>query len=401
MLVGTCDDLSVHGRSGRFTTSPEACPRSWSRRSPRTPPHEIHRLLLEELALPPRPTVLLLEDMHWADEATLDVITLLVRRIASLPVLLLLTCRDGEAPPGHPVYTVLAATSAVLELQPLSAAAVASLSGEGADDVYATTGSNPFYVTELLASRSADELPRSITNAVRGRVLAALRRGAAARRARLGRAQSRHHVLRRGPAWPALAEEPERRALLAVDPRYVRFRHELARNAVRSSIPIAARRRLHAEILAALLSVDADPADIVHHAEAAGAENVVAEYALVAARRAAALDSNRGVLALSPRVRVRRAADRARACCRSRRARARGLCRLPARGCIQVDRTLDRRMDGAARRPRSVAVRRSCRGSTGTWPTATPRAKALEAIQILEPLGESSSSPAPIAASRS
>ena len=52
------------------------------------------------------------------------------------------------------------------------------------------------------------------------------------------------------PDWPPAAEEPERRALLEVHPRYVRFRHELARNAIRSSIPIAARRRLHAEILA-------------------------------------------------------------------------------------------------------------------------------------------------------
>ena len=95
------------------------------------------------------------------------------------------------------------------------------------------------------------------------------------------------------PDWAAAAEEPERRQLLEVDGTYVRFRHELARNAIRSSIPIVARRRLHGEILAALLAADADPADIVHHAEAAGAENVVADYAIIAARRASALDSNR------------------------------------------------------------------------------------------------------------
>ena len=95
------------------------------------------------------------------------------------------------------------------------------------------------------------------------------------------------------PDWPAAAEEPERRQLLEVDGAYVRFRHELARHAIRSSVPAAACRRLHAEILAALLDADADPADIVHHADAAGAEDVVADYALVAARRAAALESNR------------------------------------------------------------------------------------------------------------
>ena len=75
--------------------------------------------------------------------------------------------------------------------------------------------------------------------------------------------------------------------------RSVDSTNELARNAISSNVPIAARRRLHAEILEALLAAEADPADIVHHAEAAGAEDVVADYALVAARRAAALASNR------------------------------------------------------------------------------------------------------------
>src|SRR5262249_4502567 len=91
----------------------------------------------------------------------------------------------------------------------------------------------------------------------------------------------------------AAAEEPERRRLLEVDPKTVRFRHELARNAIHASIPAARRRGLHAEILTVLLETSADPAEIVHHAEAAGREDVVAEYALVAARRAAVLASNR------------------------------------------------------------------------------------------------------------
>ena len=95
------------------------------------------------------------------------------------------------------------------------------------------------------------------------------------------------------PDWPAAAEEPERRQLLELDGAHVRFRHELARHAIRSSVPAAACRRLHAEILEALLAAEADPADIVHHADAAGAEDVVADYALVAARRAVAFESNR------------------------------------------------------------------------------------------------------------
>src|SRR4029450_12299357 len=63
------------------------------------------------------------------------------------------------------------------------------------------------------------------------------------------------------PDWAAAAEEPERRQLVEVDAQHVRFRHELARNAIRSSIPIAARRRLHDQILKALLAERAEPAD--------------------------------------------------------------------------------------------------------------------------------------------
>jgi predicted ATPase len=93
--------------------------------------------------------------------------------------------------------------------------------------------------------------------------------------------------------WAAAAEEPERRRLLEVEAGYVRFRHELARHAIASSMTAAARRRVHAGILAALLEAGADPAEIVHHAEAAAEDDVVAEYATVAARRASALESHR------------------------------------------------------------------------------------------------------------
>ena len=394
VLVGACDDLSIprplgaiHDLAGNVSPALEEA------LAAQASPHEIHRLLLDELALPPRPTVLVLEDMHWADEATLDVITLLARRIGSLPVLLLLTCRDGEAPPGHPVHAVLTATSAVLELEPLSAGAVASLSGDGADDVYTATGGNPFYVTELLASRTADELPRSIANAVRGRL------------SRLSDDERRlvelvsvvpnrvatsvlDAVL---PDWPAAAEEPERRALLEVHPRYVQFRHELARNAIRSSVPIAARRRLHAEILAALLAADADPADIVHHAEAAGAESVVADYALVAARRAAALDSNRE--AYSHYRRASAFLDRLPA---HERAAALEELATAAYAVYRLDdafRAIERSIaEWTALRDAAAVGRCTQILSRFHWHAGdgdAARAKALEAIEILEPLGES------------
>src|SRR5262249_51799183 len=94
------------------------------------------------------------------------------------------------------------------------------------------------------------------------------------------------------PDWLAAAEEPERRQLLQLEPAHVRFRHELARHAIVSNLPVATARQFHTAVLGALLSLDADAADIVHHAEAAGAADVVATYAVVAARQAAALDAN-------------------------------------------------------------------------------------------------------------
>jgi DNA-binding CsgD family transcriptional regulator/tetratricopeptide (TPR) repeat protein len=190
---------------------------------------------------------------------------------------------------------VRAEDASFVELEPLSERAVGTLAGAGGGEVYAQSGGNPFYVTELLASPSDGVLPPSVATAVRGRMS---RLDDDARRL----IELVSVVPNRVPTsllddvrpdWLDAAEEPERRGLLEVDPRFVRFRHELARNAILSSVPVAARRRLHAAILGALLAADADPAEIVHHAEAAGDEDVVAEYALVSARRASALESNR------------------------------------------------------------------------------------------------------------
>jgi len=399
-LVGSCDDLliprpldPIHDLVGTLSSALEDALAAGAA------PYEVHRLLLDELALPPHPTLLVLEDIHWADEATLDVITLLARRISALPLLLVLTCRDGETRPGHPLHAAVAATlthgSVYLELAPLSAAAVASLAGDGAADLYAATGGNPFYVTELLASRTATaaELPASIANAVRARV------------ARLSVEERRlvelvsvvpNRVLTSvldavEPGWAARAEEPERRHLLEVHPRYVRFRHELARNAIRSSIPIAARRQLHARILAALLEAEADPAAIVHHAEAAGAEDVVADYALVAARLAAALDSNREAFS-----HYRRAVIFAARLSAPERATLYEELAASAYAVYRLDEALDaieraisewKAVGDDAAVGRCTQLVSRCHWHTGDGDAA--RATALEAIEILQPLGES------------
>jgi DNA-binding CsgD family transcriptional regulator/tetratricopeptide (TPR) repeat protein len=298
VLVGTCDDLAIPRPLGPIrdlmgSVSPEL-ERALVADAPT---HDVQGLLLAELDRPPRSTVLVVEDVHWADDATLDAITVLGRRIGSLPALLVLTFRAGEASPRlHAALGSIRPDETVaLELAPLSERAVASLAGEGADEVFAATGGNPFYVTEVLVSRPDGDLPPSVANAVVGR---ASRLDERSRRlvelvSVVPTRVSTALLDAVFPDWAVAAEEPERQQLLEVEPASVHFRHELARNAIRQSLPIAARRRLHAEILGALLAAGADPANIVHHAEAAGAEDVVAEHALVAARRAAALESNR------------------------------------------------------------------------------------------------------------
>ena len=297
-LLGTCDDLGVPRPLGPLQDLVgEVRPELRDALTGEAGPDAVPRLVLEELA--EGPTVLVLEDVHWADAATIDCVTVVGRRISQVPALLVLTFRDGEVPAGHPLRAAVGALRAEdvqwIELQPLSLSAVAVLSGdEAADAVLEATGGNAFYVTELAASEDRHAVPPSVAHAVLGR---------AAKLADDSREllELVSVVPNRAPAalldalrpgWVDVAEEPERRGLLEIDARAVRFRHELARHAVRDRLSAAARRKLHAEVLDHLLQTGADPADIVHHAEHAGEEEVVAASALDAARKARALGAN-------------------------------------------------------------------------------------------------------------
>ena len=121
-------------------------------------PRDIFSAVLEELGRRP-PVVVVLEDLHWADAATLDLVKFLGRRIRQVPALLVLTYRDDELGPRHPLRIALGdlATSGALRrvpLSPLSVAAVAALAvGETVDPaaLHRRTGGNPFFVTEVLA----------------------------------------------------------------------------------------------------------------------------------------------------------------------------------------------------------------------------------------------------------
>ena len=139
------------------------------------PVEDVFTALLEELAAEP-PTVLVIEDLHWADDATLDVLAYAARRVESAGALLVLTFRGDEVEPRHPLQRLLGVLASCpvhrLELTALSREAVRRLSaGTGADAeaVHRITRGNPFFVTEALAS-PRDAVPASVMEAVLARV---------------------------------------------------------------------------------------------------------------------------------------------------------------------------------------------------------------------------------------
>ncbi|HEU5363158.1 MAG TPA: AAA family ATPase [Gaiellaceae bacterium] len=397
VLVGTCDDLSIARPLGPFSDLVGSVPAALEQAIlGGAAPQELHPLLHAELDSRSRPTVLVLEDVHWADGATLDAITFLARRIGPLRALLVLTLRPGETPLEHPLHAALgdipAANAVFVELAPLSPRAVADLAGRDADDVFAVTRGNPFFVTELLAC-AEDDVPRSVAHSVLGR---ASRLDPEARRlvelvAVVPRRVATSLLDRAFPEWSSAAVEPERRQLLEVRPRWVSFRHELARKAVLERVPAATRRRLHADILRALLAVNGDPAEIVHHAEAAGAGDAVAAHALVAARRAAALHSTREAYA-----HFRRAADFL-----DRHPRPEQAAILEELGDAAFFAGRIAEAVAATQRARAIWVELGHGRSVGRcnrllsrmhWfagDGAVARAEAAEATRLLEPLGDS------------
>lgn len=392
---GNCDDLAIPRPLGPFRDVAGSA-RLQEALAHDAPAHVVHAALLEDLSSWPGPTVLVIEDAHWADQATVDAITVVGRRTRSLPLLMVLTYRSGELGPSHPLPAALdalrASVSHYLELRPLSRSAVAELAGADADSVYDATGGNPFFVSELV-SAGPGELPPSVTTAVLGR---AARLGDGARRlvelVSMVPTRVPAKVLDRVmPGWPEVAEEPERRLLFTVTPGHVAFRHELARAAVRSSVPAARRRLLHAELMRALQAVGADPSEVVHHAEEAGDLDVVAEYAVLAARRAAAVDSNREAYS-----HYSRALDFAGRLAPAERAKlyeeaagaAYTVARLPE-AFASLTRAMDlyRDVGDVAALGRCLRVLSRFHWYTGDGRAA--RAAAEEAVAALEPLGES------------
>ena len=296
-LFGACDDL----------LTPQPLAPIWD--IARTTPSLQHPLadgdrravmemLLGLLSRRPRPTVLVLEDTQWADEATLDLITFLGRRIARANGLLLLTYRDVEVDTEHPLRRVIGelAQQVVVRmpLNRLSANAVSSLVDESVfdvDEIVALTGGNPLFVAEVLAA-GTDRVPFSVRDAVLGRaakVSPVARRVLEVVSVVPGHAERSLVDALAAPNDAQLAE-CERQGLLVVGDHVVAFPHDLQRKAIESSLTLSDRRRLNQEVLDELRA-SADPARLVHHASEAGDLDAILEFTPRAARAAMAIRS--------------------------------------------------------------------------------------------------------------
>ena len=258
--------------------------------------------LLEELRS--HPTVVVCEDVHWADEATLDALKYLGRRVESTPSLLVLTYRHDEVGTNHPLRTVLgdlpSGSTTRVPLFPLTPDGVAELARRAEQPphgLYDATGGNPFFVTEVLAAGGGD-IPETVVDAVLAR---------AARVSEGGRRLLDAVAVVPGSIEIWLLEELASEdighlaeclasGVLTPTDAGVGFRHELARLAIERALTPDRRIALNESALRALADQPPERRDLstlAHHADASGNADAVLRFAPQAARRASDVGAHR------------------------------------------------------------------------------------------------------------
>jgi DNA-binding CsgD family transcriptional regulator/tetratricopeptide (TPR) repeat protein len=362
---------------------------------------ELFAALLRQISEPGTLDVVVVEDIHWADEATVDMLRFVARRIKNASVLLIATYREEDLAAGDPLRAALGElarqrSTRRIELAPLSAGAVQQLAGPAgldAAELYRLTGGNPFYVTAVIAA-GVTEVPAAARDAVLARAVGLSNQARAVLdAAALTGARSELGLVESVTGCsPTVLDEVLASGLLMLDNSWLSFRHEIARLAAEQAIPPHHRVLIHARIFDALAASGCDnDARMAFHAEGAGNGPAVVRHASSAARRAAELASHREAAAQFERA-LRFAAG-------AELAVAAGLYEglaielgLLDRGQDAADaaehalgrwrQAGDRLREGATLRQLSFTMWRLCRG-------AEAAAAAEAAVAVLDPLGPS------------
>jgi hypothetical protein len=303
VLSGACDDLLTPAPLGairdvaRRTHGPLATALAGS--------GEVAAAVLAELSAGP-PTVLLVEDLHWADEATLDLLAFVARRIGDLRAVVVLTYRDDEVGRAAPLRRLLGAA----RRRCASRWTAVAQRGDRALPRPGRRAARP-------RPHAGQPVPRHRA-APRGRTAARERQRVRARTAHPAAEVSRAFVEQIAviparaepalldvlqPGWADLTAPAEELGVLDVRDGVLTFRHELARQAVEESLPGGRRIQLNRAVLAALLADEPpDRARILHHADRCRDVDAVLAHGPAAARAAAAAGAHQQALAYREQV---------------------------------------------------------------------------------------------------
>ena len=258
---------------------------------------------LQELSNRDEVNLVIFEDIHWADEATLDFIKFLSRRIIQLKCLFILTYRDTEIHSGHPLRNIMGQLNpdsfTRIELVPLSKQAVEKMAeerGYNGNDVYRITNGNPFYVTEILASYS-EGVPDNIKDSILSvynkmnektkhvwQVLSVL-----------PTAFEMNYLDKMDASYIPAIQNCIDAKILIVEKEKIVFKHELYRRTIESSLSPLARMVLNKKILDLLVESFEDnqaTERIIHHAKNANEYELVVKYAPIAAKQAASVGAH-------------------------------------------------------------------------------------------------------------
>ncbi len=248
------------------------------------------------------PNILIIEDIHWADESTLDLIKYLGRRANRINSLFLITYRDDELSPRHPLRFVLGDIASKslkkFKLSSLTEKTVNKLANlHGIKNLFQITSGNPFLINELINNKN-EIIPSAIKDSILTRIsrltddardLAELVSIIPSRAEKWILNEITQNKLKK-------LDECLNAGILKTEAEFISFKHELSRMAVEESLSDSKRQLLNRRVLNTLLNQEKTEdylARIIHHASVINNKEIIIKYSPAAARQASDLGAHR------------------------------------------------------------------------------------------------------------